>query len=322
MMVATRHDLGALVSRRPLAPTPAQTARIGQYGRGEERFDVFERDARLMIVRPDGRVAEMRPFRQDRYYLSPHAGSPGDPLEQIAFATPEAGAARLSWKRRRYVRRDFGAEAIAIFQSSLSSMIAEPTGTARLPASGLRRPALIAVSDVAPGIREDMRYATADNFLGFPVYDRPEAYLHHPVAEALGGIDRALGRMGYGLVIHDAYRPWAVTKLFWDNVPEPFHALVADPARGSVHNRGCAVDVTLWDRDTGQAVEMPGRYDEPTSRSARDYIGGSSQQRWLRDLLGLTMARGGFTGHPAEWWHFDFRGWEKVAVENVPLERL
>lgn len=322
MTLAAHHDLAAAVESRPPPPTPTQTSWIGQYGRGDERFDVFERDARLMVMRPDTRVTELRPFGGDRYYLPLEEGARGDRHEQITFATTEEGRTRLSWKRWRYPRRDYGAEAIAIFQSSLSPMIAMPTETAKPPASSALRPDLVPVSEVAPGIRTDMRYATADNFLGFPVYNRPEAYLHLPVAEALGGVDRALGRLGYGLVVHDAYRPWSVTKLFWDNVPEPFRSLVADPSLGSVHNRGCAVDVTLWDRETGDVVEMPGRYDEPSPRSARDYFGGSSQQRWLRDLLGVAMARGGFAGHSEEWWHFDYRGWERVAVENVPLEDL
>ena len=126
----------------------------------------------------------------------------------------------------------------------------------------------------------------------------------------------------YGLLIHDAYRPWYVTKIFWDATPQEGKIFVADPAQGSRHNRGCAVDLTLYDLATGKPIEMPGTYDEMSPRSYPDYPGGTSLQRWHRDLLRRAMESEGFTVYEAEWWHFDYKDWKEYPILNVPFEKL
>jgi D-alanyl-D-alanine dipeptidase len=133
---------------------------------------------------------------------------------------------------------------------------------------------------------------------------------------------RALRPLGYGLLIHDAYRPWYVTKVFWDATPVASHWLVADPAKGSKHNRGAAVDITLYDLKTGAPIQMPSTYDEATPRAYADFVGGTSLQRWHRALLRRVLERQGFTVNPTEWWHFDFRGWERYPILDVPFEQL
>ena len=133
---------------------------------------------------------------------------------------------------------------------------------------------------------------------------------------------RALRSRGYGLLIHDAYRPWYVTKVFWDATPAASRWLVADPAKGSKHNRGAAVDITLYDLKTGAPVEMPSTYDEATPRAYADFPGGTSLQRWHRALLRQALVSQGFVVNPSEWWHFDFRGWERYPILNVPFEQL
>ena len=132
----------------------------------------------------------------------------------------------------------------------------------------------------------------------------------------------ALRRVGYGLLIHDAYRPWYVTKMFWDATPPEHRWLVADPAAGSRHNRGAAVDLTLYDLATGRAVEMPGTYDELSDRSYPDYPGGTSLQRWHRELLRRAMEAEGFAVNPTEWWHFDHETWRQYPILNVPFEAI
>ena len=127
---------------------------------------------------------------------------------------------------------------------------------------------------------------------------------------------------GYGLLIHDAYRPWFVTKMFWDATPNDKKVFVANPASGSKHNRGCAVDLTLYDRATGQPEQMTGGYDEMTDRSYPDYPGGTSRQRWLRALLRHAMEMQGFTVDDAEWWHFDYKDWREYGIGNVPFDRI
>jgi len=173
-----------------------------------------------------------------------------------------------------------------------------------------------------PSIHLDIRYATSNDFLGTPVYSQARAFLQRPAAEALLRVQQKLKPMGYGLLIHDAYRPWYVTKIFWDATPPEGKIFVADPAQGSRHNRGCAVDLTLYDLATGKPIEMPGTYDEMSPRSFPDYPGGTSLQRWHRDLLRGAMESEGFTVYEAEWWHFDYKDWKEYPILNVPFEKL
>lgn len=171
-------------------------------------------------------------------------------------------------------------------------------------------------------IRLDIRYATANNFLGTPVYSAARAFLQRPAAEALVRAHRWLARFGYGLLIHDAYRPWYVTKMFWEATPPELRDFVADPSRGSRHNRGCAVDLTLYDLKSGEPVEMVSGYDEFSHRAYPDYPGGTTLQRWHRDLLRKAMEQEGFAVYRWEWWHFDFAGWEQYPILNVPFESV
>jgi D-alanyl-D-alanine dipeptidase len=181
---------------------------------------------------------------------------------------------------------------------------------------------LVEIVSLEPGIRLDVRYATSDNFLGTPVYTEARAFLQRPAAEALVRVHRALRESGHGLLIHDAYRPWWVTWVFWEATPKQSREFVADPAQGSRHNRACAVDLTLYRLSDGAAVEMPSLYDEMTERAAPKYAGGSAESRRLRDLLRSAMEREGFTVFPSEWWHFDYKGWKEYPILNVPFERV
>jgi len=171
-------------------------------------------------------------------------------------------------------------------------------------------------------IRLDVRYATANNFMGRPFYSQPRAFLQRPAAEAVVRAHRWLNDRGYGLLIHDGYRPWYVTRMFWDATPEGLKVFVANPARGSRHNRGCAVDLTLYDLSSGQPVVMTGGYDEMTPRSYLDYPGGTARQRWLRALLSRAMVAQGFTVNETEWWHFDYGDWRRYRIGNERFEEI
>jgi D-alanyl-D-alanine dipeptidase len=185
-----------------------------------------------------------------------------------------------------------------------------------------REPELVELNKLDPTIKLDVRYATTDNFLGVPVYTEARAFLQRPAAEALVRAHQKLAAQGYGLLIHDGYRPWSVTKMFWDATPPENHLFVADPSQGSRHNRGCAVDLTLYDRATGKPVVMTGGYDEFSDRSYPEYPGGTDLQRWHRELLRRTMEAEGFTVYLAEWWHFDYRDWRKYPILNVPFAEV
>jgi CubicO group peptidase (beta-lactamase class C family)/D-alanyl-D-alanine dipeptidase len=181
---------------------------------------------------------------------------------------------------------------------------------------------LVDVSSIDPTIKLDIRYATANNFLGTPVYRTARAFAQRPVVEALGRVNASLKSLGYGLLIHDAYRPWHITKLFWDATPEISHNFVADPSKGSKHNRGAAIDLSLYDLKSGEPVVMVGGYDEFSDRSNPYYPGGTSRQRALRNLLRKVMEAQSFHVNEYEWWHFDHEDWAKYPIGNVSFETL
>jgi D-alanyl-D-alanine dipeptidase len=158
--------------------------------------------------------------------------------------------------------------------------------------------------------------------MGTPFYDEARAFLQRPAAEALVRVNRKLRAYGYGLLIHDGYRPWYVTKMFWDATPNDKKDFVADPKKGSNHNRGGAVDLSLYDRRTGKEVEMTGGYDEMSDRSYADYQGGASLQRWRRDLLRTAMESEGYKVFKFEWWHFDYKDWATYPVLNVRFDQI
>ncbi len=171
-------------------------------------------------------------------------------------------------------------------------------------------------------IRLDIRYATNNNFLSTPLYSQARAFLQRPAAEAVARANKKLQSKGYGLLIHDAYRPWYITKVFWDATPDDSKKFVADPAKGSRHNRGCAVDLTLFDLKTGKPVVMTSPYDEMSERAYPSYNGGTDEQRNLRDLLRTEMEAEGFTVYEFEWWHFDYNDWKSYSIQNIRFEEI
>lgn len=181
---------------------------------------------------------------------------------------------------------------------------------------------LVEVTSLDSTIALDIRYASTNNFMGEVFYSEPRAFLQRPAAEAVVRAQQWLNERGYGLLIHDGYRPWYVTKMFWDATPEELRIFVADPASGSRHNRGCAVDLTLYDLATGEPIVMTGGYDEMSPRSYPDYPGGTTRQRWHRELLREAMEAQDFTVYEAEWWHFDYRDWRSYRIGNERFEEL
>src|SRR5579859_332780 len=185
-----------------------------------------------------------------------------------------------------------------------------------------RKPELVELVKLDPTIKLDIRYATTNNFLSTPMYSEARAFMQRPAAEALVRANHALKKQGYGLLVHDAYRPWYVTKMFWEATPDDKKIFVADPKEGSKHNRGCAVDLTLYDLKTGAVVQMPSGYDEMSERAYADYTGGTAEQRERRGILWRAMENEGFTVYPQEWWHFDYKDWKEYPILNVRFEEV
>lgn len=181
---------------------------------------------------------------------------------------------------------------------------------------------LVDLSTLDPTIKFDIRYATTNNFLSMVFYSQAKAFLQRPAAAALRRAHQNLKKYDYGLLIHDAYRPWYVTKMFREATPPEKHDFVADPSRGSRHNRGCAVDLTLYDLKTGAPVQMVSGYDEFSERAYPNYQGGTSLQRWHRELLRQVMEDEGFRVYEFEWWHFDYKDWRKYPIGNKKFEEI
>jgi len=185
-----------------------------------------------------------------------------------------------------------------------------------------RTPELVELGKLDPTIKLDIRYASSNNFLGTAVYTQARAFLQRPAAEALVRAEHELEASGYGLIVHDGYRPWYITKIFWDATPRAQKIFVANPAKGSKHNRGCAVDLSLYDLKTGEEVEMPSGYDEMTTRAYANYAGGTPDERARRLVLRRAMVKQRFRVNPKEWWHFDYVDWKQYPILNTKFEDL
>jgi D-alanyl-D-alanine dipeptidase len=189
-------------------------------------------------------------------------------------------------------------------------------------AGPFRKPDLVEVVTLDPTLRLDVRYASARNEFGRPFYPEARVFLQRPAAEALSRVNRALKAKGYGLLVFDGYRPWRVTKQFWDLTPEDKKIFVADPRSGSRHNRGGAVDLTLYHLATGKEADMGGAYDEMSKRSYVTYEEGPKDALKRRDLLRAAMEKEGFFVYPWEWWHFDWKDWREYAVLDFPFSGI
>jgi D-alanyl-D-alanine dipeptidase len=308
--------LAAPAAALPPPPPSAVADRLGQYGTADSIVTVYESEGRLFADGRGLKQAPLTPAGRDRYRAN---------MSDVAFEG-RGPTETLVLNQERLPRHDFGAEVMAAIQAKVK---ADPAAlraqalAATPPAETGKQPAdLVALTTVDRRIRLDIRYAKSNNFMGFPLYERAGAYLQRPAAEALGRAQKALAAQGYGLLIHDAYRPWFVTKMFWEATPPDSRVFVADPAEGSKHNRGCAVDLTLYDLKTGKPVEMTGRYDEMSTRSYADFVGGTSRQRALRQILRTAMEAEGFTVYPQEWWHFDYKDWASYGIGTVTFTEL
>lgn len=207
------------------------------------------------------------------------------------------------------------------FAVFILSLILSVQAAAQPPREENKREArLVELITLDKTIKLDIRYATENNFVGKKVYPEARAFLQKPAAKALKRIHKKLKEQGLGLVIFDGYRPWSITKLFWEVTPEDKRKFVANPERGSKHNRGCAVDLSIYDLKTGEPIDMPSAYDEFTERASPDYTGGTEKQRENRDMLRRLMEAEGFAVNPNEWWHFDYKDWEKYAIYDISFE--
>lgn len=298
--------------RPPELPTPAVASFIGDFVNARDTVILFEENGevwryqggrqtvRLHIVGPRSLA-----LVKDTCSLDERGTILRFPKEQYHRLAATTGTFRIAMQRPIEQLRIEAARAIPPSQSP-----------------DLQPPALVELRSLDSTIRYDIRYASENNFMGAVFYSQAKAFLQRSAAEALVKAHRWLNGQGYGLLIHDAYRPWYVTKMFWDATPVSQRDFVANPSKGSKHNRGCAVDLSLYDLAAGQSVEMPSGYDEFSHRAYPNYPGGTARQRWYRQLLRTAMEREGFQVERVEWWHFDYGDWRQYPVMNVPFEDI
>ncbi|WP_156815491.1 M15 family metallopeptidase [Pseudanabaena sp. PCC 6802] len=179
--------------------------------------------------------------------------------------------------------------------------------------------ALVDIQTVSPAIELDMRYATTNNFMKRKLYPVSRCILRSAVAKQLAKVQLELESQGLGLKVYDCYRPLSVQRQMWQVVPDEHY--VANPAKGSRHNRASAVDLTLVDRN-GKELEMPTEFDDFTTKAHRDDLTASPLARQHSQLLATVMVKHGFIPLPTEWWHFDAVGWQHFPVMDVPLQSI
>jgi zinc D-Ala-D-Ala dipeptidase len=181
---------------------------------------------------------------------------------------------------------------------------------------------LVELIKLEKSIKLDIRYARSDNFVGKPVYTEARAFMQRDAAEALVRVHKLLKKQGLGLVIFDGYRPWSVTKLFWEVTPVEKRIFVANPKNGSRHNRGCAVDLSIYDRKTKKLLEMPTDFDDFTEKASPTYQGATELQTKNRELLRSVMEAEGFTVNKNEWWHFDYKDWQNYGIYDIAFAEI
>jgi CubicO group peptidase (beta-lactamase class C family)/D-alanyl-D-alanine dipeptidase len=319
-------DAVALTLPKPAADTAPFAGLIGEYGWDHDILYIREKDGKLNALIEWFFEYPLTRISRDVYRFPSRGLYDG---QEIVFQRGSDGratiavAATVPFKRRtlpgdddRVNFRITPVKPVATLrQTALSATPPEEPGD-------FRASDLVELKSLDPSIKYDIRYATSNNFMGTPFYNSAHAFMQQPAAEAVARAAKRLKRLGYGLLVHDSYRPWYVTKMFWDGTPVDKHLFVADPSEGSRHNRGCAVDITLYELKTGEPVRMTGGYDEMSDRSYPLYPGGTSLQRWHRDLLRHAMEAEGFTVYQAEWWHFDYKDWRQYRIQNLTFEQL
>ena len=310
---------------RPDPPPAHWSGLIGEYGPDHSVLYILERHGRLHALIEWFFLYPLEQLSRDVYAFPDWGLYHG---EQLMFARDDGDrATSVEAASVTFARRDVGTEAGGTFRIDpvrpVDELRAEALAASPPDEAGpFRDSELVEVTTFEPGILLDVRYATTNNFMSSVFYDEPRVFLQRPAAEAVARVHRALAQHGFGLLLHDGYRPWYVTKMFFDATPEQQKLFVADPASGSRHNRGSAIDLNLYDLETGEPVDMVGTFDEFSPRSFPNYPGGTSRQRWHREVLRRAMEAEGFTVYEAEWWHFDHDDWREYALQNATFGEL
>jgi D-alanyl-D-alanine dipeptidase len=331
-----------------LEPPPAEpsqwTGLIGTYSLSSQDGNTFylrENQDRLEILFPladTHRKTESLVFQGKTFEIIPLKEIDSDtfqlpPVNELAvrkfhiIRDQDGFGVTIDAGKKEYQRLFYGPERGKVFKiqpmKSLEELQAEAIKANPPTEKGeFLKVDLVELVKLDKNLKLDIRYATENNFMGIPLYSQPRAFLQRPVAEALVKAHKKLQAIGYGLIIFDAYRPWYVTKMFWDATPLSMRNFVADPKSGSRHNRGGAVDVGLYDIESKQPIFFGGDFDEFSERSFVSYPGGTSRERWFREILRQALEAEGFEVYEDEWWHFDYKDSKKYPIINILFEDI
>ena len=328
-LVGTKLTLGDKAFERVVVEKPAPCPErwrglIGEYGPDEDVAFVLEKDGKLHLLIEWFFLYPLEEEVADHFRL-PHHGLYAN--EPVVFRRNAGGkATSVNAAAVEFARRPIDGEDGQTFRIKPYRPIEEVRKealAAKPPIEKKEKKAdLVDLATVDPTIKFDIRYASDNNFVGVPFYTSARAFFQRPAAEALQRAGKKLAANGFGILVHDSYRPWHVTKMFYEVTPPLQRIFVATPSLGSRHNRGCAIDMTLYDLKTGRPIEMVSGYDEFSDRSYPDYLGGTSLQRWHRQVLRDAMESENFTVFENEWWHFDFGDWRAYPIGNVRFEDI
>lgn len=181
---------------------------------------------------------------------------------------------------------------------------------------------MILLHDLIPGIQYDLRYAGTNNFMHRLMYPENLSYtfLRLPAAKALDSVQQELSKQGLGLKVFDAYRPYQVTVDFWELVKDERY--VANPAKGSGHNRGIAVDVTLIQLQTGSSLDMGTDFDNFSDTAHHSFKELPADVLQHRKVLKTVMEKYGFKALDTEWWHYALPNSKTYDVLDIPFHTL
>ncbi|HSD67635.1 MAG TPA: M15 family metallopeptidase [Vicinamibacteria bacterium] len=309
-----------------VAPTPAPSpcppewiGLLGLYGAGDNVLLILERDGALEGMVKGGRFYALEKLGPDRFRF-PNVGRLA--ARQVVFSRDATGKSVSLRLDEALLPRDPGSDG-AVPRAKPARPVDELVREARAASPPVEPPAplpsdLVDVKALDPSIEVDLRYAGEGNPAGERLLKKTSrAFLQRPAAEALVRAHRALAPLGYGLVVRDAYHPWWVTTLVWEASPPEVRRFLADPPDGSGYNRGTTVDVGLYRLADRHVVELPSPCGEMSVRANPDFPGGTSEQRWRRDLLQEAMETAGLSSSATQWWRYDLPQGRKYPILNV-----
>jgi len=307
---------------------------LGLYTGNGEQFLVREQNGILGIVYRylendnDYQKSNIFPLAKEHYdeYQVFEAGALTNTEGSVKFERDKEGnGISCIIGGNRYTRKFFGSEKSSYFKikpvKDLEAL-RQSVNKDVMPAQTATNVAELVNLSTIPLLKFDLRYATDNNCFSASLYEEPKAYLNKNAAEALLRVSKKLSDYGFGLLVWDAYRPWKISKLAYDALPTQYKSLLPAPEKGSPHNTGNAVDLSLYDLKTGEPIQMISEFDEPSPRQYGNFAGGTSLERWERGLLQQLMSMEGFSCSDMEWWHFEYDSTSDYQLLDIPFSDL